>query len=361
MKKAVILLLLILPHTIRPNFKMAGCISLGSVCLYALYSWFRKPGGFKPTIENLNTVTIRSSKSSQKDALMNVDQLIRTIYENGTSFHEATVHHHNKIFDIKAGIELAPTDNTVCVFSRGYAKVPGPDDLVNPDFYDLTQHGGGAKGALIQSIDHISPDIPIIGFDYADDRRNFSMGAHQELACLELVMKTIGEKKNGTNIILIADCRGAGVALRYAALQKNPNLKALVLMSPFVSGRELSDQIAQNYLPYLPYAKQLLHNFFRLYYPCYNPADHDKIHDQLKNISPELPIFIAHRKKDTLISPEALERLRKSLEHNTKITILELDDQSAPHSKMTHLQELQEGVHQFYQQHDLPYRHMIIN
>lgn len=354
-------MLLILPHTVKPNFKIAGCIGIGSVGLYALYSWFRKPGGFKPTIESLNTVTIRTSKSSQSDSLMNVDQLIRTIYQKGTSFQETTVQHQNKIFDIKAGIKLDPTDTTVCVFSRGYAKVPGPDDLANPDFYDLTQHGGGAKGALIQSIDHISPDIPIIGFDYADDRRNFSMGARQELACLELVMKTIEEKNKETNIILIADCRGAGVALRYAALQKDSHLKALVLMSPFVSGRELSDQIAQNYLPYLPFAKQLLHNFFRLYYPCYKPCDHDTIHEQLKNISPELPIFIAHRKKDTLISPEALERLRRSLEHNTKITILELDDQSAPHSKITHLQELQKSVHKFYQQHNLPYKETIIN
>jgi hypothetical protein len=359
-KKAVFLSLLFVSHTIYPNLKAIGAIGIGTVGLYAAISWFRKPGNFKPTIENLNTVTIRSSQSKSNEPTMNIDQLVRTIYQNGTSFQETRVAHQNNVFDIQAGIILEPTDNTVCVFSRGYAKVPGPDDLVNPDFYDLTQYGGGAKGALIQSIDNIAPNVPIIGFDYADDRRNFSMGARQELECLNFVMKKVEEKNSNANIILIADCRGAGVALRYAAMQKDNNLKALVLMSPFVSGRELSDQIANNYLPYLPFAKQLLHAFFRIYYPCYHPAEHDTVHAQLKNISPDLPILIAYRKKDSLISNLALERLRDSLQHSTKLSLIELDDTSAPHSKLTHLKELQKSIHTFYQEHNLPYKPEII-
>ena len=323
----------------RANFKAVGTIAIGAVGFYALYSWFSKPGTFKPTIENINTVTIRKT-NRPSELTINIDDLVSTIHKNGTTFEHVNVHHKDQCYDVHAGIAIDETDDTVCVFSRGYAKVESPNDLVNPDFYDLTQYGGGARGALIQCIDNIAPDAPVIGFDYRDDRRHFSMGAHRELECLNLVMKKVEEKNPNACIILIADCRGAGVGLRHAALQKTKNLRALVLMSPFVSGRELSDQIADNYLSYLPLRKQLLNTFFNIYYPCYHPKDHDKVHAQLKNIPSELPIFIAHRKKDTLISPLALARLRNSLEHTTKLQFLEIEDESAPHSKITHLPEV---------------------
>lgn len=351
MKKLLLACLIVIPHQTKPNIKAigAGASALG---LYLFYRWFRQPATYKPTIENMNTVTIRRTQKKDIEPVINIDQLVRTIHEEGTSFEKTTVAHNNSLFEVKPGIAIDRQDDTVCIFSRGYAKVESIDSPVIKDFYDLTQYGGGAKGALIQCIDHIAPDAPIIGFDYFDNRRNFSMGGYRELECLDLVMDTIEKKNPNANIILIADCRGAGVALRHAAKKKSL-IKALVLMSPFVSGRELSDHIAQNYLSYLPFNKTLLHTFFRTYYPCYFPEDHDTVHEQLKNIPADLPIFITHRKKDSLISPESLERLQHALEHNKKVQFFPVDDESAPHSKLTHLAYVQNRIQKFYQEHQL--------
>jgi hypothetical protein len=297
-----------------------------------------------------NALTIRMVETPpQGIRVSTIEHLVRTIH-----LHKAVPQHtllsiNGRYFIVHRGIELHNQDKKVFIFSRGYAKTtqPGTND-------DFIQRGAAAKAAFIQLQDSIVPhDYPLVSFDYDDGRNGFAFGQRKEINTLQTIYQSVLHKNPTIGIILIGDCRGGKVALEVAT-HKPRNLQALILMAPFISGRDITNNIATQHLKYLPYNKRILHRFFKTYFKTYNDKQ-DNLAQRLSYIDPELPIYIAHRANDELISTNTINTIVSSLRQsgNKNVHLLVTNDTSESHSKLTDIPEIQYGIAQFMHQYDI--------
>jgi hypothetical protein len=314
------------------------------------YQTFKTPGTFTPTIKKINTLTFRPGHQQEPLEITEISSLVKAIYEKKTP---SKVHMiiNEQPHTIHHGVHIDKNDPIVFIFVRGYAKtvLPGTND-------DFIKQGACAKAGWIQLKDNIvPPQVPLITFDIPDDQKNFSFGGPKEVQCLKLVYKKVLQKNPHAKIVLIGDCRGGKVVLEWATT--NPkNLEALVLMAPFVSAQDLTHQMADNHVSFLPYHRQILNTFFRAYFPSYDTSK-DNLFDRINDINPTIPVFIGHRTQDTLIPNENIARLNRILTQNgNPVHLTTTTDTSKPHSLMTHVPEIQIGVQDFLQQYGLPHK-----
>lgn len=238
----------------------------------------------------------------------------------------------------------------ICLVSRGYAK---RDVMLPNDYLELVKKGGGIIAAHMMLKDTIITDIPCVTFDYPDARAYFNFGQDLDVACLRVVWDEILKLNPRANIIGLGDCRGAKALLTFAT-HKPDNLAALILISPFVSTLDMIQQLSNNYLNWLPKSDVLLHEFFKTYFPNYNPIK-DRLLDQVHMMSHTIPIFIGQRKNDYLASDESIMRLIRRLRQagNDSIHITMVSDGNATHSRITPIAELQKAVKKFLTQYEL--------
>lgn len=360
MKKSLILVLLFAFSNTKPGAKLALLgAGVGASSLYFLYRYFRTPGDFHPTIENRNTVTLRAHESMHLEP-QELHTLVKKIKKN--KLPEQSLTYINQTpYLVHKGVALQPEDDIVFLFVRGYAKKDGPSITIKKQMYDLHKTGGGLQGAFIQCHDGIVPhSYPIIGFDLPDDQKNFAFGGPKEIQSLQCIYDEICNQHNSAHIVLIGDCRGGKVALDWLTTQPK-RIKAVIVMAPFMSGKELSDTLAENHLsswpPFSYFDKQwsrtfLYEWFFKNYYPSYN-AQYDTLYDRLASINPSIPILITYRKKDALVKEEVIEKISDILQKDHSLSLAYTHDTQAPHSKMTNLPEIKKAVHQFYKDHTI--------
>ncbi len=344
-----------------------AAVAIAGISLTGIYGFYRlisSPTTFEPTLDNLNTLVMTPGRqSSKEEKILNIDELVAKIHSGNTpSCAKVAVETqkpsnvNQKIIDVnkidKQTVAQTNQNKTIFIFSRGYARTNklganGPDELL--------QKGGCAIAGYVQIRDNIINESPCITFDYPDSREHFNFGQKIDFACLETVYNHARKAYPDAHIVLVGDCRGARCILNFAASKPN-NLKAIILMSPFTSGRELTDQVAKNYLAWLPGSSTILHNFFKLYFPSYDEKQ-DNLLDQIHKIPEDLPIFIGHRKGDTLVADEHVYRLIQKLTKtsHTRVHVLIINDASALHSRLTLSQEFQQGVNAFLKQYDLPH------
>lgn len=312
-----------------------------------------------PYIRNLNQVNALTMRKltarPPRLAVSTIEELVRSIYIDNAVPKRTLLSINDQLFMVYRGIELYENDRSVFIFSRGYAKTtePGTND-------DFIQRGAAAKAAHIQFKDGIVPeDSPLICFDFNDDRYGFAFGQQREIDILQRVYHAVLERNSDIDITLIGDCRGAKVALEVAT-KRPKNLQALILMAPFVSGRDLTNNIAMHHLSYLPLHKELLHHFFKAYFTNYHQSL-DTLAQRLHRIDPRIPIFIGHRTHDELISNESILALIEKLESsgNEHVHLVTTEDQSEPHSKLTEIPEIRDGIAQFIQEYQLAKRREI--
>lgn len=315
---------------------------------YCLHGLSKPP---KHHLHTLNTLTIRQAPCTQpKYTLVTLDHLVRYINSNNEVPFRAHLEINDQLFTVYRGVRITPHDTTVFIFSRGYAKtnIPGTND-------NFIQRGACAVAAYIQLRDHIVTNAPIISFDYDDSKDGFSFGQTNEINALNFVYDAILEKNPTASIVVIGDCRGGKVALELAI--KNPkNLKALILMAPFISARDLTNMIADHYIAYLPLSRTLLHQFFKFYFPQYNEQE-DTLAKRLQYVPAHLPIFIAHREQDTLVSMQTIKRLTRALKKtgNKNVRLLIIQDTTYLHSMLTGNHTVQYGINTFLKELGLPY------
>jgi dienelactone hydrolase len=307
-------------------------------------------------LHTLNALTIRTAGSSHPQyKVASLDQIVRYINALNEVPYRAHLEINNQLYTLYRGIHISEHDHTVFIFSRGYAKtnIPGTND-------NFIQRGACITAAYTQLKDAIVYNTPIVSFDYDDSKEGFSFGQTNAIHALQTIYNAVLEKNAAANIVLIGDCHGAKVALEIATRYPK-NLKALILMAPFISAHDLTNMIADHYLSYLPFSRPLLHNFFKFYFPQYNEKK-DLLEKRLPRVLPDLPILIAHRESDTLISMETIKKLESTLKEtgNTKIHVLIIKDKTYLHSKLTGHQEVQQAIHGFLKQYGLPYNEKIL-
>jgi hypothetical protein len=256
---------------------------------------------------------------------------------------------------VQKGIVSCPDHSTLCVFSRGYASrgtfLGGKPRI---DLYqDVVTQGGGLMGAHMVIKDNLITDVPCYSFDYSDTRSSLNLGQSHDVARLKTVWEEVIDKNPQAKIIGIGDCRGSKTLLEFATEQPAA-LKALVLMAPFVSLKELAYHIARNYLKF-PFADKLLYAVMRLGLPNVD-LNADNLADRLPLIDPSVPVFIAHRKNDAIISYNDIKLLVNSLLTNgNPVYLLELADDAASHSRLSHIPEFQQALNAFYARYNAPH------
>ncbi len=257
----------------------------------------------------------------------------------------------NKTIVAHKGIKSCPNDPLIFIFSRGYARTntPGTND-------NALQKGGGAKAAYIPIQDGVINDAPCVTFDYPDRRRCFNFGQKKDLACLKFIYEETLKKNPQAEIILIGDCRGAKAILNFTT-QKPEKIKALVLLSPFFSAKQLTDEVARNYLSWFPGSSSFLQQFFKVWFPSYDPNGDNNFVKNSTYIDQKMPIFIAHRTFDTLVSTQQVtdfvSTLQKTGHHNIRLVMT--DDTSARHSRLTPVKKIQYETNKFFSKYQLPY------
>jgi|GEM_PF-1920935 len=405
MKSAIKLLFLCLFFPVNTEMQaskkgiiIAACsISISAASIYGLYRWLRSKESFKPSILNLNTYTITqypkftqdNKLSNQKNKnifdasdtnieTMDIDTLVTRINKNkapktaiispaaADQTSQALLDHDrppfstpslkpsyylNKKIVAHKGIKSCPNSPLIFIFSRGYARTntPGTND-------NALQKGGCAKAAYIPIQDGVINDAPCVTFDYPDRRRCFNFGQKKDLACLKFIYEETLKKNPQAEIIFIGDCRGAKAILNFTAY-KPEKVKALVLLSPFFSAKQLTEEVARNYLSWLPGSAPFLQQLFKVWFPSYDPNGDNNFTKNSSLIDQKMPIFIAHRTHDTLVSTKQVTDFVQTLQKtgHRNIRLVTTNDTSARHSRLTPIKKIQYEANKFFSEYQLPY------
>ncbi|MDP3889165.1 MAG: alpha/beta fold hydrolase [bacterium] len=360
LKKSVPLLLYLLyfntiTHTGSKAIVTLASVGISTAMIYTFYHLWRTPEKFNPSIDNLNTLTIRhTDKVDPNKPQLTVNQLVKKIHQNKTPQQTNIIINNPqpKKLLVEKGLTITPNDPTIFILSRGYARTNKYGTNNN-----FIQKGGCAMAAYMPIADNVINYAPCITFDYPDRRRCFNFAQKTDFDCLKIIYDQTIQANPNAQIILMGDCRGTKTVLSLAATQPD-NLKAMVLFSPFISTRELTQQIARNYLNWMPHSSDFLYGLLKLYFPNYDETKDDIIMNSLSNIKKDLPIFIAHRKNDLLIADSQIDNLVRYLREtgHTKVHFIAVNDTSAPHSKLTPNTKVQHAVNEFFYTYGFPYQ-----
>jgi hypothetical protein len=339
-------------------------ITFTSICAAAIYGLTRKfckPKKFKPTKKNLNIHIFEPARMITKGCKHHrantFDQLVTRIHR-GKRLKETELivtdqyKRKQKMVKIHRNFDVLERYDTVFVASRGYAKSNVP---VVDDYLELTRDAGAVIEGHMLIKDNLIHDAPCITFDYPDDPLYFNFGQNLDVSCFKVVWNYVLKKKPNPAIVGIGDCRGGKVLLSFATTRP-PHLKALILMSPFVSDMDLIEQIAKNHIKWLPWSNHVLLNFFKFYFPTFD-ARQDTLLQNIHKIDPALPIFIGYRKNDFLVSEQSLRRLIEGLRKagNNDVYVLIVSDDNATHSRISPIPELQYATNAFLAAYELPH------
>ncbi len=348
-------------HTAR---NVAFGITVAGICgasIYGLTRIFSKPKKFKPTKKNLHIHIFEPARllkhNQEVSDSITFDQMIDTIHR-GRKLKEAdlvvTNHHkqNHKVVTIHRSLKVLKKYNTFFIASRGYAKSNIP---VLGDYLELTRDAGAAIEGHMLIKDNLINNAPCVTFDYPDDPLYFNFGQNLDVSCLKTVWNYTIRKKDNPSIVAIGDCRGGKALLNFATTRPE-QLKALILMSPFISDKDLIDQIAKNHIKWLPWSNHILFNFFKFYFPSFDPNKDDLI-GKIHKIDSALPIFIGHRKNDFLVSDTSMRRLLQELKKagNKDLYLLVVSDDNATHSRISPILDLQYAANAFLAAYELPH------
>ncbi len=315
---------------------------------------------FKPSIDSLHIHTL--SASSDGDSPKN-SVSIRTFIAEAADPEKrprrgyiqikskGTKEVSEKVITANRGIILDENTPLVYIASRGYAFNITLGEA-------LPRKGGGLLDAYQRFRDNVFHDAPVVTFDYPDDRDLFNFGQKLDQKCLDYVYKSVLKKCPNAKIVLFGSCRGAKCVLEYAT-RKPKNLSAIILESPFISAKEMTMQIGMKYAPILPGAAKMTYGIFKWYFPNFNQK-RETLRRRLHKI-PHVPIFIAHRTNDALVSNRQIHGLVKALtESDHKHVYLFLThDESDSHARLMHLEAAQQAVNAFLHHHGLPHDGML--
>ena len=309
---------------------------------------------FKPSIESLHVHTLSAAKDVSKDKKpVSIRTFIKEAADPNKPVQKGHIQIRNrdtkeleKTIVAQKGIVLDENTPLVIIASRGFA--------FNITFGEaLPRKGGGLLDAYQRFRDNVF-HAPVITFDYPDDRELFNFGQKLDQKCLKFVYDQVLKQCPLAQIVLFGSCRGAKCVLEFAT-KKPQNLAAIILESPFISAKEMALQIGVKYAPILPGAAKMTYGIFCRYFPNFKD-ERENLRARLHRI-PHVPIFIAHRTNDTLVSNRQVRDLVKRLKDSGQkdLYLFITNDESDNHARLMHLPEAQHAVNAFLQNYFLPH------
>ena len=205
---------------------------------------------------------------------------------------------------------------------------------------------------------------PVNFFDYPDaamtciiNRKRANIAQDNDVAHLKLEVEKTIQNNQEEKLVLVSVSRGASTALNFMALHDNPNVKALIVESPFDSMATVVDYIRKQ----LHLEKILSHDsgqciletIFRQY-----KKDGMCPIDLVSDIRKELPILIVCSKEDLQVpwhsSEKLYQKLKKSGHDNVHLLVV-------PKGMHAHIitgksgDVYQAGAHAFCAKYGLPH------
>lgn len=310
-----------------------------------------------PPLHSLNVVTIKPETSQDLDK--NIPIISKTKMTNKIrvgkipdqarlAIHEPNTTTLKKILRLERGIKLDPDTDRVMVFSRGYIPVAKPR-------WGTPRQGGGLHWIYRLAENNILEHTTCITFDYDDDASQANFGQDYDVACLEAIIDIVNKKAPKARILLMGDCRGAHVILRYLALADNPLIDTCILECPYSSVKELRKKVAESYVvPYMgSIGYDFFNNFFDWYYPNFHQMKDNLIH-LLSNVRNK-KIFIGYHMNDQVISPKNVAPLVNALKTHNELYFYKSVNALGEHSRMSRIPEYQETINSFLRNCDIPH------
>lgn len=311
------------------------------------------PQNFLPSLENLNVYTFRPNEEIQGERLsikdyLQLHQEQKVLGQTRIAIkHPKYQHAAKKTVTAYKGISIKNEDKVIAILCRGFSL---PVKLNK----SLPQNGGGLLAAYKAFRDDVF-DIPVVTFDFKDERIFFNFGQSFDQHCLQFVYNKVVKQNPQAKIILFGTCRGAKTILECTARQPEQfkNVAAIVGESPFFSVKELTIQSGRKYIGFIP--TDFLGNYtFKKLFPNYNEKE-DDLRAYVHQI-PNIPIFITHRKHDQVISNRQMNTFIRQLNrsgHN-QLYFYTTTKAEEPHARMFHLPEICSAFNAFLKECDLP-------
>lgn len=280
-----------------------------------------------------SVITFRPASVHLKLDHQPIEQIVRSMRQKQSLPIGTGVNIHHKQYIAQDGVSISKNDSTVFIFSRGIEMRPC-----------------AARAALLYEQHCIPANCPVIGFDYDDSPKHFSFGQDEDIALLTEIYEAVLQQNPSAQIIIVGNCNGAKVALELAA-QKPKNLKALVLLTPFISAPPVFKRIAQSYLLG---ATTLIRQFF-ISVTAYDPKK-DDLTTRLNQIDRRIPIFIGQRMDDKIVPDSQAEAIAHLfVKQGNPVDGLIVYDPSKSHNNLIYNQTIQYRINRFLKKHHLPY------
>lgn len=317
---------------------------------------------FNPTITNLNTITLVQELEAPQDAHnYSVSELACAIDQNlipEDAYLNLPSSHSDKLssWHVRTGLEAIKPDESVFVYSRGYAGAKRPAEPAKKEkqrgLCSIPKRGGGIvvgsqwlKGGIINGT--------CVMFDYPDTRDYFDFGLTNDQQCLECIYDAVNTRTD--NIIFFGNCRGSKALLTYLSRSRPEHVKAVILDAPFLDLDQFVKEISKNYGAHLPFSKKITKKVITNWHPTYLKRK-DLAMDELKNIPVHIPLFIGHLLGDSLVSDQMIKDMVKTLrDSGHTVYLLVIDDKTKSHSRLYQTKPYQQAVNAFLKQYGLPH------
>jgi pimeloyl-ACP methyl ester carboxylesterase len=193
---------------------------------------------------------------------------------------------------------------------------------------------------------------PVATFDYLDvlphgyNAQEVNLGQTQDVATLKQEFEKI--KNDGNGIIAFGVSRGAATLVNFLGANHCPEIKAVILESPFDNVRSIIG---------FKYYISALHAFVSMVFPKYNPYGMQPI-TSAPTIRTDLPILIVCSKKDSLVPCSSSVSLYHALKKTGNNNVYLLKVTKGSHANILwgpQGENYRNVVHAFYKKYGLPY------
>lgn len=331
--------------------------AVGAIALYIGHEIIRTKAQFEPRTDNINLLLLTPRATAEGEAVR-IAYIVEQL-KKGIAIPQALLQVRKKdnpaLWSVSNNLTLPPDEANLFMYSRGNSDQMPTRAIDNfMGALGTPRNGGG----VLETYRYIRENIihgPCVTFDYFDSQGSISFGQDNEKEVLEVAYNETVSKNPHADIIYIGLCRGGRLGLDLAS-ERPQNLSAMILESPFISFHDATYQIGRKHFFGAPGSGLFLYNFFRYWFPSYDPAQ-DSIMHKLKNIPADLPILIGHLKGDIVISEQILYQVLQELKGRNHIYLIVVEDQTKKlfHGKLSETKPFQLACNAFLAHYGKPH------
>lgn len=306
------------------------------------------------TLANLNTVTLRpiSPVSGQKSkSIADWFEVMKKKRIPARGIASVSTCNLSKVWEFKKGI---PNNQKEPIFIHSCPR----DDFKGRLVYGRNGHSFRCTNAWLKNS---IVNGTFVTFDYFFDGKDLDLGQGINIDVLKKMYEEVIQSNPEAPLVIAGTCIGAKIALEFAVKHSPQQIKAMVLESPFIDVKKVVYNIGKNHLSWLPFINSsskgdLIKSVLEWYAPnCKTIID--KPHAKLENMSPKIPLFIAHLRNDSHYSDQEMYQLVADLRKsgNPDIYLLVLKDSKTSHGHLNQKKEFAQATNAFLAQYNLPH------